>query len=65
VEAEIRRAFDKYSNPVDAALKAIGGDDTTGVKKKTAERQLELAAQARRFLESRPVQAQFAAEAAQ
>jgi len=65
VEAEIRRAFDKYSNPVDAALKAILGDDAAGVQRKTAERQLELAARARHLMENRPVQGQFAAEAAQ
>ena len=65
VEAEIRRAFDKYSNPVDAAVKAIVGEDTIGVQKKTAERQLELAARARRFLESRPVRLQLGAEAAE
>lgn len=65
VEAEIRRAFEKYSNPVEAALKAIIGDDAIGVQKKTAERQLELAARARKFLENRPVPASLSAEAAQ
>lgn len=65
VESEIRRAFDKYSNPVEAALGALIGDDTIGVQKKTAERQLELAARARKCLETRPIQSAFGAEAAQ